>query len=87
MNIVTISSKNQITLPIELLISLGITPREKLLVDTKDNLLVLKPLKTSVTDEVAGSLTKHISSGKLGTPLSIVFNKTKKITAKKLSAK
>lgn len=87
MNIVTLSSKNQITLPIELLASLGITPKGKLLVDTKDNLLVLKPLKTSLIDEVAGSLTNHISSGKLGIPLSVVLNKTKKITARKLSVK
>lgn len=87
MNIVTLSSKNQITLPIELLASLDIAPREKLLVDTKDNLLVLKPLKTSMIDEVASSLTKHISSSRLGIPLSIVFNKTKKITAKKLAFK
>lgn len=87
MNIVTLSSKNQITLPIELLTSLGITPREKLLVDTRDDLLVLKPLKTSIINEIAGSLTNHISSGKLGIPLPAVYNKTKKVTAKKLARK
>lgn len=87
MNIVTLSSKNQITLPIELLTSLGITPKEKLLVDIKDNLLFLKPLKTSIVDESAGSLTKYITANKLSVPFSSVYKETKKITAKKLSAK
>lgn len=87
MNIVTISSKNQITLPVEILQSLGIGSGEQVLVREEDKEIVLKPIKGSIVNEVAGSLTKYIDPAKQGVPFETIMEETRKLAAKKLSQK
>lgn len=85
MKIVKISSKKQITLPSELLLDLSLQPMEKLVVQAENDTLVLKPLRTSVVEQTAGSLTKFVSSSKLGVSLSKIRRETKEKTAAKLA--
>lgn len=84
MRTVTLSSKRQITLPIHMLNSLGILPNGKILIEENNNRITLKPIKTSIVDEVAGSLNKFVPSSKLGLPFSEIMEETKRIVAKKL---
>ena len=60
MTLVTISSKNQITIPVEYLRALGLKPGKRFLVDKKNDELSLKPVRGSIVDELAGSLEKFI---------------------------
>lgn len=85
MKIVKISSKRQITIPSELLLSLNLQPMGQLVVQAKDQTLIMKPLKTSIVEQTAGSLTKFVSPAKLGVPLSKILKETKKKTAAKLA--
>lgn len=84
MQIVTISSKNQITLPVALLRSFGLTQFQKLLIDKDEEQIVLRPLKKSIVAETAGSLTPHVASTKLGRGWKEVLRETKKIVSKRL---
>lgn len=84
MKIVKISSKNQVTIPSELLASLNLEPKEKLLLEAEKGRLVMKPLGVSVVEQTAGSLTKFVSPSKLGVPLSKILKETKKKTAARL---
>jgi len=85
MKIVKISSKRQITIPSELLLSLNLQPMGQLVVQAKDKTLVMKPLKTSIVEQTAGSLTEFISPSKLGIPFSKILKEAKKKTAAKLA--
>lgn len=85
MKIVKISSKRQITIPNELLLGLNLQPMGKLIIQAEDKTLIMKPLKTSIVEQTAGSLTKFVSPSKLGVPLSKILKETKKKTAAKLA--
>lgn len=87
MRIVTVSSKRQITLPAELLAHLDIEPRAKILIEEEKNSIRLRPIKKSVVDELAGSLTKYVHPSKLGVPLKVIMEETKKKVAKDLAMK
>lgn len=86
MRIVTLSSKHQITIPTALLEQLQVYPRSKLLITAEKDTIVVKPLKKSVVDELAGSLTKYVHPSKLGVPFDVIMDETRKIVAKKLAA-
>lgn len=81
MNIVTLSSQNQITLPV----SLGLVPRGRFFVGKQGSKIVLEPIQGSVTDQLAGSLTKYISKDKLGKSWKQIMAETQKIRAKHLA--
>lgn len=85
MRIVTLSSKNQITIPIALLQQLQVYPRSKLLITAEKDAIVAKPLKKSVAHELAGSLTKYVHPSKLGVPFNVIMEETKRMVAKKLA--
>lgn len=85
MKIVKISSKNQITLPASMLQSFDIYPRQQVLIEKRADEIVIKPLKKSIVDEVAGSLEKYIPPSKKGIPFSKVLEETKKIAARELA--
>lgn len=85
MNIVTISSKRQITIPKEYLDSLGIGAKSKVILQKEDENIVLKPLKKSIVEEVGGSLKKYIDPKKLGVPFEEIMKETKRIVSKKLA--
>lgn len=84
MNIVTISSKNQITIPKNLLLSLNLRPAEKLVLDIENGMLVAEPFVGSIVEGTAGSLTSYIVKNKLKKAFSYILAKTKKKTARKL---
>lgn len=87
MNIVTVSSKNQITLPKSILSFMGIRPSEKLMIEYKDEELILKPLSISIIDQVAGSLTSHVSSYKFKKSFNQILTETRKKVSRKLVKK
>lgn len=84
MQIVTISSKYQITIPKALLASLDLQPKKKLVLRTDQGKLLGEPLRGTMTEEVAGSLTKYVSPDKLGKPYATILAETKKKTAGQL---
>jgi len=85
MRIVTLSSKHQITIPRSLLRELQVSPRSKMLIKAEGDAIVVKPLKKSVVDEVAGSLAKYVSPSKRGVPFSKIMEITKNKVAAKLA--
>lgn len=87
MKIVTISSKSQITIPKDFLIALSLKPKSKILMEKKDEELSLRPIKKSVAEELAGSLTKFVHPSKLGKSIKEIDEETRKIVAKHLAEK
>ncbi len=53
----TLSTKNQITLPKFMLQMLDITSGTKFLVSEKDEIITIRPIKTSLVDELVGSMS------------------------------
>ncbi len=84
MKIVTLSSKNQVTIPKEALTYFGLTPNRKLLIEYKKRELILKPLTSSIVEETAGSLTNLVSKNKKNNSFKVILKETKRKTAKKL---
>ena len=76
MNIVTISSKRQITIPKYLLLNLNLHPKEKVLIERHKDGVLVRPLKMSITKQLAGSLTKYIHPSKLGVPFDVIMEET-----------
>ena len=74
-------------MPVHMLNSLGIGPNGKILIEEENNRITLKPIKTSIVDEVAGSLNKFVPSAKLGRPFGEIMEETRRIVAKKLAEK
>ena len=87
MNIVTLSSKYQVTLPMVMVRQLGLGPQSKLFLDQEEETVVLKPIKNSIVAETAGSLNKYVPVSKLGKSWAEIMAETKKITARKLAGK
>lgn len=87
MKITLLSSKGQITIPRELQKALNIAPRSKIALYPQKRILILKPLKTSIVEQTAGSLTRLIPKDKLGISYQKILEQTKKITAHKLAQK
>lgn len=85
MKIVTLSSKNQITIPKDMLGYLGIQKQSKLMIDYRENEMVIKPLRSSIVSQTAGSLTKYVAKNKLGKSWNEIMKQTKNIVAKKLA--
>lgn len=86
MRIVTLSSKHQITIPNALLKQLQVLPRSKMLIKAEEDAIVVKPIRKSIVDDLAGSLTKYVHPSKLGVPFEVIMEETKKIVARKLAA-
>lgn len=85
MKITLLSSKGQITIPKEIQLMLGINHRSKLALYPQDNVLIVKPLRSSIVEQTAGSLKNHIPKGKVDIPFSRVLEETKQIVAKELA--
>ena len=85
MKIVTLSSKNQITIPKEALEELQLIPQRKLLIRYQKDKIVLEPIRKSIVEETAGSLKKYIPKNKLGKSWATIKEETKRKTAKKLA--
>lgn len=83
MNIVTLSSQNQITLPV----SLGLIPRERFFIDKDENKIVLTRIKKTVVDELAGCLEKYIPENKKKIPVEKAIRLAKIAHAKEIATK
>ena len=84
MNIVTISSKRQITLSkneLEL-INLGIAG--KLIKYVQNGRIILEPSRMSIVDQVAGSLSEYVKPSLKGKSFDEIMRVTKKRVADKL---
>lgn len=84
MKMTLLSSKGQITIPKEMQLMLNIGHRSKLALYPQNDVLIIKPLRSSIVEQTAGSLKNHIPPAKSGIPFSQILAETKQITAKKL---
>lgn len=84
MKLVTISTKNQITIPQDMLVLLGLTSKQKLLIEARESDLILRPLTSSIVDQTAGSLTSYVDSSKLKKSFKTIIKETKRKTVIKL---
>ncbi|MBI2017688.1 AbrB/MazE/SpoVT family DNA-binding domain-containing protein [Candidatus Daviesbacteria bacterium] len=87
MKITLLSSKGQITIPKDIQQELKLAPRMRIALYPQKGALLVKPLKTSIVDQVGGSLLKYIPPSKRGIPFSKVMEETKKIVARDLVKK
>lgn len=87
MKIATISSKRQITIPRDILKLMSIDKGNKVMLYPDKNILMIKPLKTSIAQQTAGSLKKYVDPKKLGIPFSKVREETQKIAVAELVKK
>lgn len=85
MRVVTLSSKNQVTIPKEMLMHLELLPRKKLLIEHKEKEIVLRPLTSSIVEETAGSLANFVPKNKKRKSFQSILKETKKITARQLA--
>lgn len=85
MKIVTLSSKNQITIPKEVVQRLELLTTRKLLIEYNDKEVILKPLTSSIVEQTAGSLTKYIPKNKLGKSFKTIMEITKRKAAKEIA--
>jgi len=84
MKITLLSSKGQITIPKEIQIALQIGHQSKLALYPQKGGLLVKPLRSSLVEQTAGSLRHLISKEKKGVPFEKVREETHKIVAKAL---
>lgn len=87
MKIVKISSKGQITLPRLLLTKFNLTPYDKVLIEEEQEKIVIKPLKSSVVEELSGCLNKYVHPSKLGVPFEKIMEETQRKVARHLALK
>lgn len=66
MNVVTLSSRNQIAIPVAMLREFNFEPQSKLIIEKVGNKITLEPMKKSVVDSVSGSLLHLVPSNKRG---------------------
>lgn len=84
MKIALLSAKGQITIPREIQRDLEIGHRSKLAIYPQKNVIILKPLKTSIADQTAGSLANLIPPNKKGIPFNKVRQETQQMAAYEL---
>lgn len=82
---ITLSSKNQITIPKAILNIFGIKSGEKLLVQAEADAIKIKPMGTSIIEQLVGSV--KIDDSKKGIPFEKVLEFTKRKVARELARK
>lgn len=87
MQIALLSSKGQITIPKKIQNQLQIGHKSKLAIYPQKDLIIIKPLKSSITEQTAGSLARFIPQNKKGVSFNQVLEETKKIVASELASK
>lgn len=85
MQIVKLSSKNQIALPVELVRQFALTSSQKLTIEPTAEGILVRPIKTTIVDQVAGSLSTFVPSHKRRIPFTKVRAHTQRVVAKKLA--
>lgn len=81
MQIALLSAKGQITIPKYIQRELKIGHRSKLAIYPQKDLIIVKPLRTSITEQTAGSLAHLVPENKKGVDIDQVLEETKKIAA------
>jgi bifunctional DNA-binding transcriptional regulator/antitoxin component of YhaV-PrlF toxin-antitoxin module len=87
MHVVTISSKNQITIPAKVLLEVGLGKSEKAIIKSQGGVITIVPAGASVTDQVAGSLKEQIPQNKIGSSLKKIDSVVKKRVSERLVTK
>jgi len=85
MQLVTISSQRQITIPVDMLGQLGVDKKDKLFLTIEEEKLVAKPQKGSVVDRLAGSLNHLVSKSMLKIPTHKAIEIARDIAAKEIA--
>ncbi len=85
MQIALLSSKGQVTIPKKIQKELKIGHRSRLIIYPQKDVIIIKPLKTSITEQTAGSLAHLIPESKKGISFDQILEKTKKIAASELA--
>jgi len=85
MQLVTISSQRQITIPVDMLGQLGVDKKDKLFLTIEEKKLVAKPQKGNVVDRLAGSLNHLVSKSKLRVSTSKAIRLAKDIAVKEIA--
>lgn len=87
MQISLLSAKGQITIPKKIQKELQIGHRSKLAIYPQKDAIIIKPLRSSITEQTAGSLTRFIPKDKRGVSFEKVLEETKKMAASQLATK
>ncbi len=87
MQITLLSAKGQVTIPKKIQRELKIGHRSKLAIYPQKDAIIIKPLKTSITEQTAGSLAHLIPENKKGVRFNQVLDETQKIAASELASK
>lgn len=82
MQLVTISSQRQITIPVYLLNQLGVDKKDKLFLSIEKHKLVAKPRKGSIINQLAGSLNHLVAKSKLKITTKEAIKQAKDIAVK-----
>lgn len=85
MQLVTISSQRQITIPANILEELGLEEKDKLFLTIEEKKLVAQPRKGSMVKRLAGSLNHLIPRSKLKIPTDKAIEKAMEIMAKEIA--
>lgn len=83
MQLVTLSSQNQITIPVEILRAFNVKSGDKLLIEKEAQAIKIKAAGESVVNRLAGSI--NIPKSKQGVHFDKVLKQTKKRVARKLA--
>ncbi len=87
MQIALLSSKGQITIPKKIQKELKIGHRSKLAVYPQKDSIIIKPLRSSITEQTAGSLAHFIPENKRGINFSKVLRETQRAVVSELAHK
>ena len=85
MQLVTISSQRQITLPVDMLNQLGVDKKDKLFLTVEGERMIAKPQKGSLVNQLAGSLNYLVSKSKLRVSTSKAIRLAKDIAVKEIA--
>lgn len=85
MKVATISTQRQITLPKVILEMLSLAPRDSVVLELKDDGVMVKPVPESVTRMIAGSVGHKISKEKKKIPIDDAIKMAKKTAARKIA--
>ncbi|KKS80374.1 MAG: Transcriptional regulator, AbrB family [Candidatus Beckwithbacteria bacterium GW2011_GWA2_43_10] len=85
MQLVTISSQRQITLPVDMLNQLGVDKKDKLFLTVEGERMIAKPQKGSVVDRLAGSLNRLVSKSRRKIPTHKAIEIARDIAAKEIA--
>lgn len=85
MRVTNFSTKQQLTFSKQELEILGLRNKGQVIIQREKDMLLIKPVKNSIVDQTAGSLTKYVPRSLQGIPLQKILMETKKKTAQKLA--